>query len=243
MRLVCPNCDAQYEIADGMIPADGRDVQCSNCGHIWFESPADAALPQAPAPAPIPPAPAPDPKDTAPEPEAPAPESPADDAAPDTDDTATDDTPLSHSVSPEIADILREEAEHSRAARPAAGVESQPDLGLAAPAPKRIDHTADGVAHGASAQALPDIEEINNSLRNTPQASQDDAPKKRGGFWRGFLFVVVIALIALALYVFAPLLMPHMPDPGPDWLARYVAWVDAMRLKLDLGLQSLLNKS
>jgi predicted Zn finger-like uncharacterized protein len=37
MRLVCPNCVAQYEIADGAIPDTGRDVQCANCNHIWFQ--------------------------------------------------------------------------------------------------------------------------------------------------------------------------------------------------------------
>ena len=41
MRLVCPNCDAQYEVDDGAIPEAGRDVQCSNCGHAWFQMPAD----------------------------------------------------------------------------------------------------------------------------------------------------------------------------------------------------------
>ncbi|WP_261192653.1 zinc-ribbon domain-containing protein [Pseudoruegeria sp. SHC-113] len=46
MRLICPNCDAQYEVDDAVIPDDGRDVQCSNCGHTWFQRPAhlDAAL-------------------------------------------------------------------------------------------------------------------------------------------------------------------------------------------------------
>ncbi|MEM7752285.1 MAG: zinc-ribbon domain-containing protein [Pseudomonadota bacterium] len=39
MRLVCPNCSAQYEIDGSMIPDEGRDVQCSNCGHTWFELP------------------------------------------------------------------------------------------------------------------------------------------------------------------------------------------------------------
>ena len=39
MRLVCPNCSAQYEIDGSMIPDGGRDVQCSNCGHTWFELP------------------------------------------------------------------------------------------------------------------------------------------------------------------------------------------------------------
>jgi predicted Zn finger-like uncharacterized protein len=37
MRLVCPNCDAQYEVDDDAIPDLGRDVQCSNCGHAWFQ--------------------------------------------------------------------------------------------------------------------------------------------------------------------------------------------------------------
>ena len=39
MRLICPNCSAQYEIDVNLIPVDGRDVQCSNCGHTWFELP------------------------------------------------------------------------------------------------------------------------------------------------------------------------------------------------------------
>ena len=38
MRLICPECAAQYEIADGLIPADGRDVECSSCGHGWRQS-------------------------------------------------------------------------------------------------------------------------------------------------------------------------------------------------------------
>lgn len=39
MRLTCPNCGAQYEIDDGVIPDAGRDVQCSSCGHAWFQYP------------------------------------------------------------------------------------------------------------------------------------------------------------------------------------------------------------
>ncbi len=36
MRLLCPKCDAEYELADGIIPSSGRDVQCSSCETIWF---------------------------------------------------------------------------------------------------------------------------------------------------------------------------------------------------------------
>jgi predicted Zn finger-like uncharacterized protein len=43
MRLVCPNCDAEYEVDDAAIPPTGRDVQCSNCGHAWFQAHPDMA--------------------------------------------------------------------------------------------------------------------------------------------------------------------------------------------------------
>lgn len=40
MRLICPNCGAQYEVPEAVIPTEGRDVQCSNCGVTWFQRPA-----------------------------------------------------------------------------------------------------------------------------------------------------------------------------------------------------------
>ena len=44
MRITCPNCSAHYEIADGAIPDEGRDVQCSNCGTTWFQDGRQRAL-------------------------------------------------------------------------------------------------------------------------------------------------------------------------------------------------------
>ena len=80
MRLICPNCGAQYEVADDVIPTAGRDVQCSNCGHTWFERPgaseaaeAGQALPPAvarPDPEPEPDMPSANLADLAPEPPA-----------------------------------------------------------------------------------------------------------------------------------------------------------------------------
>ncbi|WP_375174495.1 zinc-ribbon domain-containing protein [Pseudooceanicola sp.] len=37
MRLTCPNCGAEYEVPDEVIPTTGRDVQCSNCGDTWYQ--------------------------------------------------------------------------------------------------------------------------------------------------------------------------------------------------------------
>lgn len=37
MRLICPNCGAQYEVPPEAVPPAGRDVQCSACQHVWFE--------------------------------------------------------------------------------------------------------------------------------------------------------------------------------------------------------------
>lgn len=58
MRLACPNCDARYEVAEDAVPPEGRDVQCSNCGHGWFQMPvaaqaADLAPLMAAEPAPL----------------------------------------------------------------------------------------------------------------------------------------------------------------------------------------------
>jgi len=74
MRLICPNCDAQYEVDASLIPVDGRDVQCSDCGHVWFQYPdgteadlaeddwPDAAEPEAAVVAPSEPQPEPEPE-------------------------------------------------------------------------------------------------------------------------------------------------------------------------------------
>lgn len=44
MRLVCPNCEAKYEVPEDAIPETGRDVQCANCGHSWYQMRPRAAL-------------------------------------------------------------------------------------------------------------------------------------------------------------------------------------------------------
>ena len=38
MLLVCPNCEARYEVPEQNIPECGRDVQCSACSMTWFQT-------------------------------------------------------------------------------------------------------------------------------------------------------------------------------------------------------------
>ena len=58
MRLVCPNCEAKYEVPEDAIPETGRDVQCANCGHSWYQmrpraAVAETSVAAAPAAAPV----------------------------------------------------------------------------------------------------------------------------------------------------------------------------------------------
>ena len=140
MRLVCPNCGAQYEVPEDVIPAAGRDVQCSNCGHTWFVAHPNSADTTAVA------------TEIAPEWETPTPApQPAfagDSAAYDGDlgeweepeDSALHpNAPSAPSarrpLDPHIAELLRQEAEREQRQREAARspLESQPDLGLQPP--------------------------------------------------------------------------------------------------------------
>lgn len=54
MRIICPRCSAEYEVPDSFMPPGARDVQCSECGHSWYQLVSRQASPQAKATAPGP---------------------------------------------------------------------------------------------------------------------------------------------------------------------------------------------
>ncbi|SFE31652.1 zinc-ribbon domain-containing protein [Roseivivax sediminis] len=133
MRLICPNCEAQYEVPVEVIPTGGREVQCSDCGHTWYqrhpgdpapESAGDAA-PQTDSDA----APTPDPEAERDEPAADAPSEP--ETLPDATETPPHPA-RRRELDPEVADVLRQEAEFEARHRAAeAGViETQTEFGL-----------------------------------------------------------------------------------------------------------------
>ena len=291
MRLICPNCDAQYEVPDEVMPSSGRDVQCSNCGQTWFQhhpdfppldeeddsriSTVSAALsghddaengvaPERDVDAPAPASP--------PEPDADAAEDP------DAGEPAHPAPPPRKQLDPSVADILRQEAEaeqEARRRRQAQTLESQPDLGLEeADQPSESDRaqqakarmsrlrgeeqhsaaetTAAAAAVASRRELLPDIEEINSTLRtgserrvipNTGADAGRDThadPKQRSGFSRGFVLIVALASVLVLLYVFSPQISEAVPALRP-YLALYVAQVDSARQWLDEMLQSTLQ--
>lgn len=63
MRIVCPNCQATYDVPD-MLVAGGKAVRCVRCVTEWTPAPAAAPPPEA-SPEPPQPAPGPDPEPAA----------------------------------------------------------------------------------------------------------------------------------------------------------------------------------
>ncbi|MEO0864988.1 MAG: zinc-ribbon domain-containing protein [Pseudomonadota bacterium] len=254
MRLICPNCDAQYEVVDDVIPPEGRDVQCSNCGQTWFQHHPDHA----------PEAADPDegPGDIAATEDAPGPE----------EERVDTDAPKRRELDPAVKDILREEADLENQARAseAEALESQPDLGLDSaeaeaerharetrarlrgeePAPEQVSEAAaTAAAIGSRRDLLPDIEEINSTLRSTgdrqaapasEEASPEVMPQKSSGFRRGFVLMIALAVILAAIYVAAPTIAQSVPQADP-YLSAYVAQVDVARMWLDGQVSSLLT--
>lgn len=105
MRLVCPNCEAKYEVPEDAIPETGRDVQCANCGHAWYQmrpraaETAAAVTPPVAAPAPVA-APVAEPTPPEPEPE-PAPPEPVTAASPEPEPVAEEPVVEAAPVTPE----------------------------------------------------------------------------------------------------------------------------------------------
>jgi predicted Zn finger-like uncharacterized protein len=298
MRLICPNCDAEYQVDDAAIPETGRDVQCSNCGHAWFQLPAEAELAReaeeqlfGSAPEELAPEPAHESAETAVSAED-APPSPAVDAPDvvmpepamaDAQDTATieetDPAPVAvasrQSVAESVLSVLREEAEReaavrreedpvARSAAPAGSVETQTELGLdgagtlaagvsaAARHIARLKGTDPDLPQMADAKSaarrdlLPDIEEINSTLRaNSERAQADlddidalpDLKPRRRGFRSGFVLMMILAVVLAMAYIMAPRIVAQIPGAAPA-MRGYVAAVDSGRLWLDGIMQS-----
>jgi predicted Zn finger-like uncharacterized protein len=166
MKLTCPNCGAQYEVPDAVIPASGRDVQCSNCGTTWFQHHPDH----------------PSAGDTAPEPEHAPGAAPAPEPEPEPEPEPAPAQASARRLDPSVADILREEAQRERAARAAEAdgrIETQPDLGLTEPEPdqaRRAREARDRMQRlrgGPAEEAAPPTGPETSPARDDPEEADD----------------------------------------------------------------------
>lgn len=297
MRLTCPSCGAQYEVDDSVIPEAGRDVQCSNCGHAWFQVSASQLKAEAERAAATPQA-APDAAvawtadEETPQPDAATAEMSAEiakavDAEPDSAALAAGAPEPAEEPEPEpaaeapsepqwksrrktlddaVMNVLREEADRELRVRATEGSlsETQPDPGAAVPAgvatviaaqpddgesPQAFsaDDDDDAIVSRASRrELLPDIEEINSTLRATSdrggEAASVDAPetlrRRRSGFRMGFSTSLLIAALLLLLYVMAPVIAEKVPASAPA-MSAYVGLIDSARAWLDVTLRGL----
>lgn len=225
MRLTCPNCGAQYEVPDDVIPDGGRDVQCSNCEQTWFQAKTTSADTDKPAAPPVPPKPEAEP--------APAPD-------PQTDPEPAEKADGGGNVDPAVASILKEEAarEADLRAKEGSSLESQPDLALEPPAepkvkPKRPTATETASDVGQK-DDLPDVEAINSSLRSSVVEHEETtaAPRKSGGFLRGFALMVIIGVVLFLIYGNAEQISEAVPQ-ADSALKSYVSLVDQARVWIE----------
>lgn len=199
MRLNCPGCGAQYEVEDTAIPDEGRDVQCSACGHGWFQYvPVTGKAFGAPEPFGAKPAPPPRKPEPPERPQAPPVEVARPEARPETPRPAALD---------DIREFLRQEAQQETEQRRKEGVTPPPP-----PKPK------------PEPQPAPDPAAVGSSLRPAPVAKGQGKP----GFGIGFFATVVLFLLVAGIYVSAPRLAEALPELRAP-LAGYVAFVDQGR--------------
>ncbi|WP_298492936.1 zinc-ribbon domain-containing protein [uncultured Maritimibacter sp.] len=272
MRLVCPNCGAQYEVDDRVIPEGGRDVQCSNCGNAWFQRPLKAGFDETDTTAP---AAEPDDDDADGYDYADDPDDDPDEREDDGDEDPAFVPPAAsprRPIADDVRDILETEAQREIEARSREGVEVQEELGIGAyldPEAERRRIARErmarmrGIEEGESLdpevapepeseplpekrgrEVFPDIEEINSTL-DSPQgngqtADQDEgqisqfAQRGSSGFRRGFSVMILLAALALAVYLLAPQIVDLVPASAGvlsayvDWVNELFVWINAM---------------
>lgn len=259
MRLICPNCDAQYDVAADAIPPSGRDVQCSSCNYTWFQTGTKSGALPGPK--------MPDPATQA----------------------QQDPPPARKPVDPSISDILREEAAREQKLRTSATDSPPKTQEDTAPRPtvdadetrRRIAQMTEaegGVRIAATPKAVepvratasrvepeaprivmpqpqsepdlnprdvPSMNEINSSLRTRSQTSEpqltpaeENEVVNRRGFRRGFVFVLLVFAILFAPYIFAAQITQAFPQTQSA-MTGYVATVDDLRIMIDSAVSAL----
>lgn len=252
MRLTCPNCNAQYEVDERVIPQNGRDVQCSACGHTWYQYTMDVALQMRAAEL--------EDDDDDEDNDGPPP--------PPRDGTGRPSAPR---IDKTVLDVLREEAalEMTARSRPNTPLETQADLGLTRPTrskaapskvygeddelpppPPPVEHPAPETTSADPVRRrnlLPDIEELTSTLEPGSESRHfgedgdaESGGEDRNGFRNGLSIVVLIAMFLIAIYMLSPLIASYVPALE-GILTSYVGLIDSLRATVSTQLRGLIG--
>jgi predicted Zn finger-like uncharacterized protein len=257
MRLTCPNCSAVYEIPDDAIPEEGRDVECSNCEHVWFQAHPGMmteAAPLTPSQRPIDPA-----------------------VAEILQQEATLEFEARRKTQPKTGVVMPEETVSETPPEPASATEAEQssedekmppqqeveDQGVAAESnieekagPEEMEKQSGAIADQietdqTETEEAPETPAEENAkagdpvlepqsgagsmpdtlpVEGAPETSEDVEQSR--GFQRSFMIVLLLAGCGAALYVFAPDIIVQVPKTEP-FLMQYISGVDQVRVWLD----------
>lgn len=273
MRLTCPNCDAHYDVDEALIPDEGRDVQCSNCTTTWFQPGPQAAEEPASDPeieidkdveedefvgasatATLAAARGLTPRrpelseadrsvideEVARETAARQEEAGALETQPDLGIDDTEAVERAEAARDRIARRRGDETETSELVDKNLEDDFEEDV---APAPQRPDSQT-------KSELLPDIEEINSTLEEAPQAPDEVEPtetlaeqaaKGKRGFRIGFGLALLVFAGLIFAYVEAASLAERAPQLA-ETLAQYQNSVDKLRISLESAAQSMVEQ-
>lgn len=272
MELICPACEARYQIPDGSIGEKGRQVSCMNCGHGWHAFPplilgepslpgnlgaagaaAMAATPQMGQP-----------------PGGPrmhgdeGPSGMTEAVSERTDTTIRSDTSRTEQLA-EIRDMLAEvqsedrmQEQLSQSAPDAnssgwdsagSATEEQAVSGLAAATAASVDdHVVERdpdedseidplrrrmEMHESKGEAAkpPDVKKLRRKHDRKVRHQKHQKAAGSGAFMTGFLLVVMIAAVMIALYMLHPQIIEQMPG-AENALTQYVETIDGLRISV-----------
>lgn len=241
-----------------MVPPAGRDVQCSNCSTTWFQPGPRVAEPAASPPPPPAAAPS-EPRLSEVAVDGPS-GAPGETAH--SEEPRPARRQIDPNVTDILREEAEREARLRRAEAAPAPAPQQEEMPLSgATTSTREQRLAElegaedafdtesisaAVASAAAAsrrEEFPDIEEINSTLRATGDRHEaeasatdidtiDNISRRRGAVRRGFFLVIILAAIAVGIYVYAPEIKASVPQAA-DALDQYVDAVNDVRLWLD----------
>lgn len=279
MELICPSCEARYQIPDGSIGEKGRQVSCMSCGHAWHAFP-PLVLAEPMQSVGLGPATAD--TETAPMPSS-LPDTDQSDGAGETavatgmrlasgGGVASTRTDVSRTE--QLAEI-REMLAEVQSDQPATSTPEQKAFVPRETTPRREQAPRETPAEPLRTKAPttaaevfdeqlveddalsgsdePDIDPLRQRLQaqheKTEPAKKVDVKKLRrkhdrkerarrtskaagsGAFMTGFLLVVMVAAVMIALYALSPQIIERMPSAEPA-LAKYVATIDGWRVSI-----------